>query len=150
MNWWIWVISGIGLLALELFIYSGFVIFFFGLSAITMGFLLLFGVELALWQAWLGFGCLALGFFFFLGRYFRKKTKQADSFFEEVKVLDQIYPGRVGRGEMRGVICSVRNDNASCLEPGIIYKVTRTEGITLIVGNGGDVEMMLKKQGTGV
>ena len=150
MNWWIWVISGIGLLALELFVYSGFVIFFFGLSAISIGFLLLCGVDLALWQAWLGFGGLALGFFFTFGRYFRKQTKQADLFFEEAKVLEQIYPAQIGRGEMRGAICSVKNETASCLEPGRTYRVTRTEGITLVVGNGGDVERMLKKQGTGV
>ena len=60
MNWWVWVVFGLGLSAIELVTPGGFVVIFFGVSAVAVGLLTGVGLASAPWLQWLLFPVLAL------------------------------------------------------------------------------------------
>ena len=61
MAWWAWMVLGIGLLGVEMFLIDAqFYLVFIGLSAAIVGLLGLVGVELPAWTQWLVFAVLAV------------------------------------------------------------------------------------------
>ncbi len=61
MPWWAWLVLGIGLLGVEMFVIDAqFYLVFIGLSAAVVGLLGLAGVNLPEWAQWLVFAVLAL------------------------------------------------------------------------------------------
>src|SRR5688572_15233371 len=60
MAWWMWILLGFLLLALELLTPGGFFLFFFGLGAITVGLLGIWDVLGPAWIEWLAFSALSL------------------------------------------------------------------------------------------
>ena len=61
MPWWAWLVLGIGLLGVEMFVIDAqFYLVFIGLSAAVVGLLGLVGVELPNWAQWLVFSALAI------------------------------------------------------------------------------------------
>ncbi len=61
MPWWAWMVLGIGLLGVEMFVIDAqFYLVFIGLSAAIVGLLGLVGVEFPDWSQWLVFAVLAL------------------------------------------------------------------------------------------
>ena len=61
MPWWAWMVLGIGLLGVEMFVIDAqFYLVFIGLSAAVVGLLGLVGVDLPQWAQWLAFGVLAV------------------------------------------------------------------------------------------
>lgn len=136
MFWWFWVIAGFVLLMLELVIPSGFFIFFFGISGILVGLLLALGLSLPVWGQVMVFGFSALGFFLVSRRVLMNKAGRGEEvLIEKVVVKELIAPGRVGNGEFKGVACRVHNVGSRTLESGLIYDVTRFDGITVEVAS---------------
>lgn len=138
MYWWVWVIVGIGLFCLELFITTGFVLLFFGLSCLVVGLLVYAQFLDLIWQQLAVFGLLSFIFFVGLRRFFSKNEDDdpeiVEAFEEEqVEVLEAVLPGHVGKGTWRGTPCSVRNLGKNSLEIGKIYKVANADGIILEV-----------------
>ncbi len=65
MDWWIWMLLGLGLLVAELTMPSGLYFLFFGISAVLVGGLVGLGLGLGrgltIWTQWLLFSVLAIG-----------------------------------------------------------------------------------------
>ncbi|HEY5558463.1 MAG TPA: hypothetical protein VIK49_01925, partial [Steroidobacteraceae bacterium] len=61
MPWWAWLVLGVGLLGVEMFVIDAqFYLVFIGLSAAVVGLLGLAGIQLPEWAQWLIFSGLAI------------------------------------------------------------------------------------------
>src|ERR1044071_2671332 len=116
MTWWMWMVLGVVLAAIELATPGGFFVIFFGVSACVVGILDLAGVAPDDWMQWLLFPIVAL----IALRLFRKpllarvqRTDGAgtvDSLTQEVAVAtNEMAPLQHGRVELRGTTWSARN-----------------------------------------
>ena len=143
MIWWIWVAVGVVMLVLEMAISTDFFMLFMGVAAIIVGFLI-FGlsyadIELSFTSASYIFLALSV----FLLFYLRKKALRAlyksstepnfDLVGEEVLILSEIPVGSVGEGETRGTVWQVRNESNNPLPEKSVQRVTKKDGIILIV-----------------
>jgi inner membrane protein len=141
MDWWVWIILGLGLLAAEMLTPGGFFVLFFGLAALVVGALVALGTSGPEWLQWLLFSVLSvvslLGFRRRLVDRFSKPAvegHQIDSLVGDVAVLtDDLAPGAVGKAELRGTVWSVRSSQAGTLARGSRCTVERVEGLTLWV-----------------
>lgn len=139
MPWGIWIIAGLALLALELFVPSGFFMFVIGVSAIVTGALAWVGVANVESTQWLICAVLAIILVMFvrrrlIGRFAITGSTPIDSQAgKEVLIKEDIPPGGIGQGEMRGAGWSVRNTGKRPLRAGERCLIAGCEGITLIV-----------------
>lgn len=139
MDWWLWILLGLALLAIEILTPGGFYVLFFGAGALVVGVLAALGAadSLAvqgLWFSVLSVASLAL----FRGRLvdlFRPTGgHEVDSLRQEVAVLLQDLPANgFGKAELRGTTWSVRNTEGRDLPAGQRCRVDRAEGLTLWV-----------------
>jgi len=60
MTWWIWMLSGLALLALEILLPGGIIFLFFGASAMIVGALVALGLGGPLWMQALVFSALSV------------------------------------------------------------------------------------------
>jgi len=139
MAWWSWLIVGLTLLSVELIFPSGFFIFFFGVSAMLVGFSLsLFGdfavwIQLAIWAV----GSLTLLAVLrkpLMGRLnFNLGATPGEIVGEFVVIEGEIDPGAIGSGSMRGSSWKVQNTGTAKLISGERVCVQHVEGLTLLV-----------------
>ena len=137
MIWWLWIVLGLVLIALELATPGGFFVIFFGVGALTVGALALLDVVEAIWLQWLLFPVVALVSL----RLFRQPLlgymrvgadREVDSLVGEVAVAAaDIPPGQHGRAELRGSSWSARNVGASTLLAGQRCRVVAVQGLML-------------------
>lgn len=141
MTWWLWLLMGLALLAIELTTPGGFFVLFFGIGALLVGALAGAGViEEAIWQ-WLLFSVLSVGSLLLFRRRLLAATAGSgngrdalDSVRGEVAVLQEaLAPGAIGRAELRGSSWTARNVGERPLPAGGRCRVERTEGLTLLV-----------------
>ena len=79
MPWWAWMVLGIGLLGVEMFVIDAqFYLVFVGLSAAVVGLLGLFGADLPHWAEWLVFSVLAIAAMLSERRHLSTKLARAD------------------------------------------------------------------------
>ncbi len=139
MVWWLWVVLGLVLLAVELTMPGGLFALFFGLAAIVVG--LLAAVDLAgpPWVQWLLFSALSILALAVLRKPLRARLdlkgnrRPVDSFEgESAVVLEDVPPGGVGKVELRGSSWSARTA-AGGLTRGQRCRVERVEGLTVWV-----------------
>ena len=139
MPWWAWILSGLGLLGLELLLGS-FYLLFLGLAAIIVGLMAMFGASGPLWLEWL----LFIGFSTALVLLLRKPLLgkfniQSDSRDVDTLVglaavaVDTIAPGGIGKVEMRGTVWTAHNEGTAALAPGQRCLVERVQGLSLWV-----------------
>ena len=123
MPWWAWMVLGIALLGVEMFVIDAqFYLVFIGLSAALVGLLGLFGVELPVWAQWLAFGVLAVvamvGFrkrVYELVRGSAGHVEERLTLGDRVVVPTRLEPGQSGRVEYRGSSWTARNTGATVL-----------------------------------
>ena len=138
MTWWMWVILGLVLAAIELASPGGFFIIFFGVAAIVVGILEATGLAGSAWVQWLLFPIIAI----IALRLFRKPllqllhvgedSRQVDSLVGEVAVLSSsLEPGQHGRAELRGSSWQVRNVDTAPLSSGQRARVVAINGLML-------------------
>jgi membrane protein implicated in regulation of membrane protease activity len=137
MSWWVWVVFGLVLAAIELATPGGFVVIFFGVSAVAIGLLERVGLANAPWVQWLLFPVLALVAL----RLFRKpllallrstEPPRVDSLVGEVAVAGaDIAAGQHGRAELRGTMWQVRNVADVGVHAGQRTLVVAVDGLTL-------------------
>jgi inner membrane protein len=114
MSWWIWVLIGFGILALEMTA-ATMHIGFFAVGAFVVALLVALGVDLPLWAQLLTFTVVSLVAFFFVRPVLVRKLKLdqkkvVDSLVgEQALALEDIGVGGHGRAEMRGTTWSARN-----------------------------------------
>ena len=141
MQWWAWILFGLALLAAEMLTPGGFFVLFFGLAALVVGGLVAIGAVGPVWTEWLLFSIIAVASLL----AFRKRLVGAlkttppdgvrlDSVVGDVVVLlDDLVGGKVGKGELRGTVWSVRTAGPRSYVRGDRCRVERVEGLTLWV-----------------
>ncbi|MEQ1758922.1 MAG: NfeD family protein [Vicinamibacterales bacterium] len=137
MSWWLWIVLGLVLAAIELMTPGGFFVIFFGVSAIVVGLLDVAGIAAAPWLQWLLFPVLAVVAL----RLFRKpllamlntgEPTAVDSLIGEMAVAESdIAAGQHGRAELRGTTWRVRNVADAAVVAGQRTRVVRVDGLTL-------------------
>jgi membrane protein implicated in regulation of membrane protease activity len=146
MNWWVWVLAGLGLLVAEVAVPGGVILVFFGVAALVLGILVALGLGGPLWMQLLLFSVLSLVSLFTLrGPVMRKlrarpgaaETDPVDSpVGETVVLLDDVAPQAEGRGEFRGTSWTVRNIGTRALGRGDKCVVEQAQGLKLFVRAG--------------
>ncbi len=116
MAWWVWILLGFLLLALELVTAGSFFLFFFGLGALIVGALSIWGLLGPAWLQWLAFSALSLvSLLLFrqplLRRFRGSDTKDdRDSLIGEIAfALEEIPADAVGSAELRGSTWKAKN-----------------------------------------
>ena len=139
MEWWLWILLGLTLLALELLAPSGFYLLFFGLAALCLGALVGLGLTQAVWLQWVLFSALSIvSLLFFRGPLLaRIKSREraqylVDSMVGEIAIaLDDLSPGGTGKAELHGTAWTARNSGETVLTKGQRSRVVRIDGLTL-------------------
>jgi membrane protein implicated in regulation of membrane protease activity len=137
--WWLWVLLGILLLAIELLTPGGFYVLFFGVGALVAGLVSGLGIVEAAWAQWLVFSVVsALTLALFRGKLLDKMSTgprqgaPIDSLVGEAAVVTEtVPPSGVGRAELRGSAWSARSGHADPIPAGTRCRVERVEGLTL-------------------
>lgn len=139
MTWWVWALVGLGLAACEMLTPGGFYFLFFGFGAFLTSLLVWLDLVEAPWLQWFLFTAISLACLIPLrGRFVRwatvPETSRVDSLVgEEVTLVDEVEPGGVGKGELRGSTWNVRTAGSQPLARGKRVRVTRVDGLTLWV-----------------
>src|SRR5262245_45965180 len=141
MAWWVWVLAGLVLLALELATPGGFFIAFFGVGALIVGALVGAGLVEPGWLQWLLFSVLSVVSVLLFRKPLLEWMKRreparpaVDTLVGEEAVLTEDLPaGGVGKAELRGTSWSVRSRAASALARGRRCRVEQVDGLTLWV-----------------
>lgn len=140
MNWWMWVILGLVLMAGEVLTPGGFYILFFGVGAVVVGLLKLAGLATTLPVDGLIFLAVSVaGLAIFrkpLLKKFRDLTPEmpVDQLTNETaQALETIAAGGVGKVELRGTTWSAHNLGTEPLAPAQRCRVERVDGLTLYV-----------------
>lgn len=138
MIWWYWILFGLGLLILELFLPSGFFIFFFGVGALLTGLLVSLGLELEPGLQW-SF-CTAVSIIlallfrkFLMGQWVSPNSFSNSPEGREVVISEGAIAGANGSCEYRGSRWTIRNNGEATLAPGDRALVESREGFTLLV-----------------
>ncbi len=141
MTWWIWILVGLALLAVEVAIPGGIIMVFFGVSAMIVGILVALGVGGPLWVQALLFSVLSVVSLLALrGPILRRMNSthgsadQIDSIAgKQAVVLDDIPPMADGKVELRGTPWAAHNVGDSPLTAGQKCIVDRVKGVKLYV-----------------
>lgn len=138
MAWWMWLVAGFGLMALELVTPSGFFIMFFGVAALVVGLLGGAGLVMAPWAQWLVFTVSAVASLMLFRRKVQSHVELSgarppvDSLVGEIAFpVDLIAPGAVGRVALRGSNWEARNESDIALDANQRCRVTRVSGLQL-------------------
>lgn len=136
MAWWIWVIFGFVLLALEMAsttLHVG----FFAAGAFLVALLIGVGWSPELWQELLVFTAFSLVALFFIRpplarRLKLHETKVVDSMIgEQATAIDDIGVQGLGKAEMRGSPWNAQNIGSTPLVRGQRARVERVEGLVI-------------------
>jgi len=138
MAWWLWLLLGLVLAALELASTGGFYLIFFGVSAMFIGLMGAIGLAGPLWLQWLVFTILSvillLAFRRPILRMMNVETDPVDSLVGQFAITeDVIQPGAIGRAELRGSTWSARNLHSAELARGQRCRVERVDGLMLFL-----------------
>jgi membrane protein implicated in regulation of membrane protease activity len=138
MAWWLWLLLGLVLAALELASTGGFYLIFFGVSAMFIGLMAAIGLAGPLWLQWLVFTILSvillLAFRRPILRMLNVETGPVDSLVGQFAIAqDVIPPGAIGRAELRGSSWSARNLHSAELARGQRCRVERVDGLMLFL-----------------
>ena len=141
MPWWAWLVFGIGLLGVEMFVIDAqFYLVFIGLSAAVVGLLGLAGIQLPEWAQWLIFSGLAivamLAFRRRLYELVRGRSGQVEERLtvgDRVVIVSRLEPGQSERVEYRGTTWTARNTGSIAIEAGREAIIAHVDGLTLHV-----------------
>jgi membrane protein implicated in regulation of membrane protease activity len=137
MTWWLWVLAGIGLLAVELVTPGGLFALFFGVGAILTAVLAAVGAGETL--QWLAFTAISVVLLATLRGPLQQRLSArgggpVDSLVgEEVTLLGDLPEKGEAKAELRGVPWSARAASGLALRKGQRCRVERVEGLTLWV-----------------
>ena len=139
MPWWIWILGGLALLAVELMTPGGFFVIFFGIGALATGLLAGLGIVEAGSVEWLLFSAVSIVSLLLFRKPLldwmkRREPVRApvDSLVGETAILTEDLPaGGVGKAELRGTSWNARSEDGGALQSGTRCKVRRVDGLTL-------------------
>ncbi len=137
MAWWIWILIGLSLFVVEVFIPTDFFMFFFGLAALAVGVGASAGLVESLWIQSVTFAVTAVAAVAFLRGPLSRRWSSADGgpvgeiAGETVVLTEDLPPGGVGKAEFRGTTWSVRSAESGTLKAGDRCRVDKVEGLVL-------------------
>jgi inner membrane protein len=135
MEWWLWILLGLGLLVVEMVTPGGLFALFFGLSALLVAGLSALDLGPA-WLHWLLFAALGVLGVALLRQRLRDRidTRRipVDTLVGEVAIpLEDLAARATGKAELRGTSWTARNSGDAPLACGQRCKVERVDGLTL-------------------
>ncbi len=140
MAWWIWVLIGLFLLALEAATPGGFFFAFFGLSGLLVGGLVALGWAGSSAVQWVLFTAFAIAALVLLRGPLKArfnvdgKHRPVDQLSEQEAIaVDDLVVGGIGKVELRGSSWSARNAGEATIVKGQRCRVERVDGLTLWV-----------------
>lgn len=141
MPWWGWLVIGIGLLGVEMFVVDAqFYLVFLGASAAIVGLIGLSGLTLPDWAQWLVFAALAIitmvGFrrrIYSLVRSRSGHVEERLTLGDHVVVPALLPAGQSCRVDYRGSSWTARNVDVQPIEAGREAVITHVDGLTLHV-----------------
>jgi len=140
MVWWLWVLLGLGLLALEMGLPGGFFALFFGVSALLVGGLVGIGAGGPAWMQFLLFSVLSVLALVTLRRPLQARLnvhgskRPVDSLVGAPAVAQEdLAPGGRGKVELRGASWNALNAGSVALVKGQRCVVEKVDGLTLWV-----------------
>ncbi|MEM7479564.1 MAG: NfeD family protein [Acidobacteriota bacterium] len=144
MEWWIWMVIGLALLAGEIMVPGGVVMMFFGIAALLVGLLQAVGLADALWLQMLLFSVFSVVSLLTLRGPIVRRMKAAvpeastmDNLVgDPATALSEMPPGAVGKAELRGSVWRAKNAGGGTLRAGETYFVERVDGLTLMLREG--------------
>ena len=138
MSWWIWVLAGLALLAVE-FVSTTMHLGFFAVGALVVALLVGLGVDLPLWGQLAIFTVVSLFAFVFVRPILVRKLKldfkpQVDTMVgQEARAMDDIGVAGLGKAEFRGTTWSARNVGETALARGQRCVVAGNDGLVIHV-----------------
>jgi inner membrane protein len=141
MVWWHWMVLGLFLTALELVTPGSFFIIFFGVAALLVGLLDVWGLAGPIWLQWLLFAILSVAALLLfrnpllrLVRADQPNASLVDALITETAhALEDIPPDAFGRVELRGTAWSAKNVATQIIQKGQRCTVQRVDGLKLYV-----------------
>ena len=140
IEWWHWLVLGLVLVALELAASGGFYVIFFGIAALAIGALRVFGVAGPAWVQILLFSLMSVGALLFFRRPMMRwlnvdgAAGDVDSLVGETAfAIDDMPPGAIGRAELRGTAWTARNRGSVPLHKGQRCVVAAVDGLTIVL-----------------
>lgn len=139
MSWWAWLVLGIGLLGVEMFVIDAqFYLVFLGVAAAVVGLIGLSGVAMPEWAQWLTFAMLAivtmLAFrkrIYELVRSRSGHVQERVTFGDKVVVPMRLEQGQECRVEYRGSSWTARNVDAAAIQAGSEAQIVTVDELTL-------------------
>jgi membrane protein implicated in regulation of membrane protease activity len=140
MAWWLWIVLGLILIALEMAASGGFYVIFFGIAAIAIGALHVLDLAGPLWFQFLLFSAISVASLLFFRRplmrwlQLDRPGSDVDSMIGETAVpLEDIDAGAVGRAELRGTVWSARNRANAAIRKGQRCTVVAVDRLMIFV-----------------
>jgi len=141
MTWWIWMLLGFALLAVEVVIPGGIIMLFFGASAMIVGALVALGVGGPLWFQALLFSAMSVVSLFTLRGPILRRMQATDIAADKVDTfvgtqavaLGEIAAGAEGKAELRGTAWTAQNIGDGLISQGQSCTVERIDGLKLYV-----------------
>jgi membrane protein implicated in regulation of membrane protease activity len=140
MTWWLWLVLGLVLVALEMAAAGGFYVIFFGVAAIAIAGLRLFDIAGTAWMQLLLFSVISVASLLIFRRRLLQRWQPAggvtdvDTLVGETAIaLDDISAGAVGRVELRGTTWTARNSAAATIAKGSRCTVMRSDRLMLFI-----------------
>ena len=141
MVWWHWLVLGMFLAALELVTPGSFFIIFFGVAALVVGLLDMWGLAGPVWVQWLLFSIISVAALLLfrnpllrLARADQPNASLVDALITETAhALEDIPPDEFGRVELRGSAWSAKNVATQVIVKGQRCTVQRVDGLKLYV-----------------
>jgi inner membrane protein len=140
MAWWIWVLAGLVLAAMELASGGDFFLLLLGVSAVLVGAFVGVGLAEPLWVQVALYSVFCWVTVFWLRGKLKarfsvpKEGAEVDSLVgQRAVVLDDLVEGALGKVELRGTSWNARNGGPIPLSMGAGCRVKRVDGLTLWV-----------------
>lgn len=138
MAWWMWMLLGFALLALEIFTPGGFFVMFFGAGAILVGLLAVAELVRTPWVEWIVFTVVSVVSLLVLRPRLVSRMRvdghDVDTMVGEAgTMLDDVAAGQLGKAELRGTAWNARNVEARALRRGERVRIVEVDGLTILV-----------------
>ena len=139
MSWWHWLALGLILIVLELAASGGFYVIFFGVAAIAISGLHLFGLAGPLWSQLLLFSVFSVAALMLFRRPVLRLVQpegpaDVDSLVGDIAFpIEDIAAGAVGRAELRGTVWTARNGTSSVLTKGERCRVVSVDRLMIFL-----------------
>ncbi len=138
MDWWIWIVAALALLAVEIAAGATFYVIFFAFGALLVGVLQAVGLAGPLWLQMVLFAALSTVALAVFRRPLFARIREGtahravdDVTRETATAVDAIEPNARGKAELRGVPWNARNVGNRPIAAGRKCTIEKVDGLTL-------------------